>query len=79
MVTPDRAGWAVERSGERVALFPTSQPAIDYACDLARRDAADGRLALVTSRTLPEEFHCYVPPGRATGFPPPYPRLVASR
>ncbi len=72
-------GWAVKRAGDRLAIFPGSAPAIDLACRAAREDARGGRLAIVTTQTLPQEFHCYTPPDGAAADPPSRPRLAVSR
>jgi hypothetical protein len=72
-------GWVVERSGERIAVFPTADRAIEHACKVARIDAEGGRLAIVTTQTDVNEFHCFTPPERAAVTPPAFPRLVFSR
>ena len=67
--------WCVERAGERLGMFAAPQDAIDHACRAARQDAGQGRLAIVTTDTIPQELHCYSPPPAAA---PPYPRLLIS-
>jgi hypothetical protein len=72
-------GWAVERAGERIGAFVAPEPAIEQACLAARADAVEGRLAIVTTQTTPQEFHCYSPPDRASAASQGYPRLAFSR
>ena len=55
-------GWRVERAGDCLGVFADPTEAVDEACRSARGDADHGRLAIVTTETTPQEFHCYVPP-----------------
>lgn len=55
-------GWRVERAGDCLGIFSDPAAAVDEACRSARGDADHGRLAIVTTETTPQEFHCYVPP-----------------
>jgi hypothetical protein len=80
--TPD--GWAVARGGELLERFAAQETAIDHACRAAREDARSGWLGIVTTRTTPQEFHCYTPlegpqAKALQAIAGPFPRLVSSR
>jgi hypothetical protein len=77
--------WRVDRAEDCLGVFATSAEAIEQACRSARADADQGRVAIVTTETLLQEFHCYVPPpgGQSAGPSgpatlPPYLRLLVS-
>jgi len=77
-------GWRVDRADDCLGVFADSAQAVDEACRSARADAGHGRVAIVTTETVPQEFHCYVPPPgvdppAASPALPPYLRLLVSR
>jgi hypothetical protein len=75
-------GWRIEHAETCLGVFATPSEAVDRACRLARADADRGCLAIVTTETIPQEFHCYAPPQdqRTAGAAPltPYLRLLVS-
>jgi len=75
-------GWRVERAEACLGVHADAASAIDQACRSARADADLGRVAIVTTETVPQELHCYLPtPGQASTAPavmPPYLRLLVS-
>jgi hypothetical protein len=75
-------GWRVESAEACLGVFDSAASAIDQACRSARADADLGRVAIVTTETVPQELHCYLPaPGQQSAVPagvPPYLRLLVS-
>ena len=82
IVRPVPGGWRLDRDEICLGMFADAAAAIEQACLSARSDADQGRVAIVTTQTLPQEFHCYVPSpgGQSTGPAPlpPYLRLLVS-
>ena len=79
-----RSGWRIESGEARLGVYASALDAIDQACRHARADADRGHVAMVTAETIPQEFHCYVPPPdmeapALTRTMPPYLRLLVSR
>lgn len=80
-------GWRVERAEACLGVHADPAAAIDQACRSARADADLGRVAIVTTETVPQELHCYLPSpdqaiqGQSSAAPatmPPYLRLLVS-
>jgi hypothetical protein len=71
-------GWSVDRADACLGVFVDPAEAVDLACRSARDDAAHDHLAIVTTQTTPQEFHCFVPAqGQPTAAPlPSYLRLL---
>lgn len=73
----------MDRAEECLGLLKNSAQAVEQACRSARADADGGRVAIVTTETVPQELHCYLPPAdrdppaAATAIPP-YLRLLVS-
>jgi hypothetical protein len=76
-------GWRVDRADACLGTFANPVEAIDQACRSARADAERGCVAVVTTETTPQEFHCYAPPqGQPAAEAPnatPYLRLLVNR
>jgi hypothetical protein len=82
-VTATPGGWRLQHDECWSGPFASPADAIDQACRLARSDAVGGRVAIVTTDTVPQEFHCYAPPlesdcAPAPGFPA-HLRLISNR
>ncbi len=77
-----QGGWLVERAEDHLGVFAEASEAISHACALAHGDADHGHVAVVTTETDPQEFHCFVPAPGHTAAPdtalPPHLRLLAS-
>jgi len=70
-------GWSVDRADACLGVFADPAEAVDHACRSARDDAARDCLAIVTTQTTPQEFHCFVPAQEQSGAAlPPYLRLL---
>jgi hypothetical protein len=70
-------GWSVDRADACLGVFVDPAEAVDLACRSARDDAAHDHLAIVTTQTTPQEFHCFVPAqGQAAAPLPSYLRLL---
>ena len=74
--------WRVESAETCLGVFADPDQAVEMACRSARADADHGRVAIVTTETTPQEFHCYAPPEGQSVTPapsaPPHLRLVSS-
>ena len=81
-VRPNQGRWLIECADEQLGEFEDAAGAIDHACGLARADADHGHVAVVTTETEPQEFHCFVPAhgplGARTASMPPHLRLLVS-
>ncbi len=82
-IVSERGGWSIQHDQARLGPFADPAEAIDQACRAARSDAAGGRVAIVTTETVPQELHCYTPSLDAERSAPPRPqpllRLIANR
>ena len=71
-------GWSVESAEACLGVFPDPGAAVERACRSARADAVNNHLAIVTTETVPQEFHCFMPTADLVRAPvaQPHPRLA---
>jgi hypothetical protein len=73
-------GWSVELAEACLGIFSDPADAVDRACRSAREDAVNNHLAMVTTETVPQEFHCFMPAAdlARASVASPHLRLAAS-